>query len=66
MIVKLLATCCDSGSVGFGLLGADVGGVAWVGHLFVLRYLSAGDPVKDVHTFSGAITLEQSDKFVFA
>ena len=27
---------------------------------FVSRYLSAGDPVEDVHAFSGAIALEQA------
>ena len=47
-------------------MGADVDGVAWVGHFFVLRYLGAGDPVEDAHALSGAIALEQLAKFVFA
>ena len=66
MIVKLVTTCCDSGLVGFELFGTDVDCVAWAGHFFVLRYLGAGDPVEDVHAFSGAIALKQAAKFVFA
>ena len=66
MIVKSVATCCDSCSVGLRVFGADVNGVAWVGHFFVLKYLGAGDPDEDVHAFSGAKAMEQAAKFVFA
>ena len=56
MIVKSAATYCDSGSMGFRIFGADVDGVAWVGHFFALRYLDVRDPVEDVYAFSGAFS----------
>ena len=58
VVVKSVTSCRDSGSVGFRLFGADVNSVAWVGYLFVLRYLVAWDLVQDIHAFSGATALE--------
>ena len=66
MIVKAAATCCDSGSVGFGLFGAYVNCVAQVGDFFVLRYFGVWYPVEGVHAFRGAVALGQATKFVFA
>ena len=58
VVVKSVTSCCEPGSVGFGLFGSNVYSVPWVGHFFVLRYLVAWDPVKDIHAVSGAIALE--------
>ena len=65
IIVKLISTGCNTGTVLFFLLRTVSNCVSGVGYLLVSWYLVPFDPFKNVESFHITISIEESSKFVF-